>query len=221
MNGVNHLTNQPSPAAGCSAAAPPASATWPWPALLRGRRRAAAAGPARPQAAAFPAAGQAVIFLFMHGGPSQVDTFDPKPLLDATTASRSRSASRIRVPRHRQPARLALEVQKYGRAGTAGQRAVPARRATRRRPLRRPLAARLEPGPRRRPPQAAHRQRQLHPPEPRRWVSYGLGTENHDLPGFITLCPTLIHGGVQNYGVGLPARRLPGHLHRQPAHRRR
>ena len=29
----------------------------------------------------FPAKGKSVIFLFMHGGPSHLDTFDPKPLL--------------------------------------------------------------------------------------------------------------------------------------------
>src|SRR5947207_8565398 len=29
----------------------------------------------------FPAKAKAVIYLFMHGGPSQVDTFDPKPAL--------------------------------------------------------------------------------------------------------------------------------------------
>ena len=38
------------------------------------------------------------------------------------------------------------------------------------------------------------------------WVSYGLGTENRNLPSFITLNPTLGHGGVQNFGAGfLPA----------------
>ena len=30
----------------------------------------------------FPAKAKRVIFLFMHGGPSQVDTFDYKPLLE-------------------------------------------------------------------------------------------------------------------------------------------
>ena len=35
--------------------------------------------PRRPQ---FAAKAQSVIFLFMDGGPSQVDTFDPKPRLD-------------------------------------------------------------------------------------------------------------------------------------------
>ncbi|MCA9269073.1 MAG: DUF1501 domain-containing protein, partial [Planctomycetales bacterium] len=30
----------------------------------------------------FPAKAKSVIFLYMDGGPSQVDTFDPKPMLD-------------------------------------------------------------------------------------------------------------------------------------------
>lgn len=32
------------------------------------------------------------------------------------------------------------------------------------------------------------------------WISYGLGTENPDLPSFITINPSLGHGGVQNFG---------------------
>jgi hypothetical protein len=34
------------------------------------------------------------------------------------------------------------------------------------------------------------------------WIIYGLGTENQNLPGFITVCPTAAHGGPQNYGAG-------------------
>ncbi|MDC0935501.1 DUF1501 domain-containing protein, partial [Pirellulales bacterium] len=38
------------------------------------------------------------------------------------------------------------------------------------------------------------------------WISYGLGTENQNLPGFVTICPSSIHGGVNNYGSAfLPA----------------
>ena len=38
------------------------------------------------------------------------------------------------------------------------------------------------------------------------WLTYGLGTENQNLPGFITICPTLGHGGVQNWSSAfLPA----------------
>ena len=38
------------------------------------------------------------------------------------------------------------------------------------------------------------------------WITYGLGTENRNLPGFITICPTLAHGGVNNWSSAfLPA----------------
>ena len=38
------------------------------------------------------------------------------------------------------------------------------------------------------------------------WVDYGLGSENDDLPGFVSLCPSLGNGGPRNYGSGfLPA----------------
>ncbi len=38
------------------------------------------------------------------------------------------------------------------------------------------------------------------------WITYGLGTENQNLPGFVTICPTLAHGGVRNWGSAfLPA----------------
>ena len=32
------------------------------------------------------------------------------------------------------------------------------------------------------------------------WVFYGLGTENRDLPGFVTIKPPVILGGARNYG---------------------
>ena len=38
------------------------------------------------------------------------------------------------------------------------------------------------------------------------WVSYGLGTENANLPAFVTICPTLAHGGINNWNAAfLPA----------------
>ena len=40
------------------------------------------ADPMAPRATHFAAKAKNVIFLFMDGGPSQVDTFDPKPRLD-------------------------------------------------------------------------------------------------------------------------------------------
>ena len=40
-----------------------------------------AADPLAPKAPHFPAKAKRVIYLFLNGGPSQVDTFDPKPKL--------------------------------------------------------------------------------------------------------------------------------------------
>jgi hypothetical protein len=38
------------------------------------------------------------------------------------------------------------------------------------------------------------------------WLTYGLGSENEHLPAFVTICPTLAHGGVKNWGSAfLPA----------------
>jgi len=45
-------------------------------------RETAFAGALAPRTSHFPARAKHVIFLFMNGGPSQVDTFDPKPELD-------------------------------------------------------------------------------------------------------------------------------------------
>src|ERR1700724_3853747 len=43
----------------------------------------AAVDPLAPKSPMFPARAKRVIFLFMHGGPSSIDTFDPKPYLAA------------------------------------------------------------------------------------------------------------------------------------------
>src|ERR1019366_40391 len=38
------------------------------------------------------------------------------------------------------------------------------------------------------------------------WVLYGLGTENNNLPGFITICPSMANGGPRNWSNSfLPA----------------
>src|SRR6267154_5727156 len=50
--------------------------------LLSHLSGAAPANPLAPRTPHFPARAKRVIFLFMHGGPSAVDTFDPKERLD-------------------------------------------------------------------------------------------------------------------------------------------
>ena len=51
---------------------------------------AQAAGPLSPKPPMHPAKAKAVIMLFMEGGPSQVDTFDPKPALNQLHLSESK-----------------------------------------------------------------------------------------------------------------------------------
>ena len=48
---------------------------------LMSREADAADNPLAPKITPHTARARAVISLFMHGGPSQVDTFDPKPML--------------------------------------------------------------------------------------------------------------------------------------------
>src|SRR5438045_2063667 len=50
--------------------------------LLRREGQSATPGTNAPGAPHFPARAKHVIFLFMQGGPSHIDTFDPKPLLN-------------------------------------------------------------------------------------------------------------------------------------------
>ncbi|MFN9943949.1 MAG: DUF1501 domain-containing protein, partial [bacterium] len=50
--------------------------------LLDSEVSAASVNPLTAKQPHFPAKAKRVIFLLMKGGPSQVDTFDPKPLLD-------------------------------------------------------------------------------------------------------------------------------------------
>ena len=47
------------------------------------------------------------------------------------------------------------------------------------------------------------------------WVTYGLGSENQNLPGFIVLCPGRpADAGKPELAIGVSSRRLPGDAHR-------
>ncbi|HLK56010.1 MAG TPA: DUF1501 domain-containing protein [Chthonomonadaceae bacterium] len=60
----------------------------------RAEPKPAALNPMAPKPSHFPARAKSVIFLFMDGGPSQVDTFDPKPRL----AKENGEAIKMQVP---------------------------------------------------------------------------------------------------------------------------
>ena len=165
------------------------------------------ANPLLPRPAHFPAKAKRVIFLFMHGGPSQVDTFDYKPLLQRDDGkplpfARPRVVSAETGNLLGSPFRF----RQHGRSGLWTSELFPhvgdvmdelCMIYSMNGSNSRHGGALLE----------------LHTgsdtfvrPSMGSWITYGLGTENQNLPGFITICPTLTHGGVNNYSSAfLPA----------------
>jgi hypothetical protein len=153
--------------------------------------------PVAPKPPQFPAKAKRVIFLFMQGAPSHVDTFDYKPKLTADTGKPGLKGT------------LLGSQWKFDRAGKSGL-----------------YISELFPDVARHADDMcilngmytdnpAHPQAtiQLHTgtarfvrPSMGAWVLYGLGTVNQNLPGFITINPPPGVGGAQNYGSGfLPA----------------
>ena len=173
--------------------------------LAAGERRPVE--PLAPKAPHFPARAKRVIFLFMHGGPSQVDTFDYKSKLIADTGKPLPFAKpRVVSSPTGNLLRSPWEFKQHGKSGAWVSDLFPHLAEcvddlcfikSMHGSNSRHGGALLE----------------LHTgsdtfvrPSMGSWVTYGLGTENCDLPGFVTICPTLTHGGVNNYSSGfLPA----------------
>jgi hypothetical protein len=170
----------------------------------------AAAGPVNPLAVRppmFPARAKRVIFLFMHGGPSQVDTFDPKPLLTRDHGKPFPHAKpRVQFAQTGNLLKSPWEFKKYGQSGIEVSDLFPHVGSC----VDDLCVIRSMHG-----DNTAHGGAllQMHTgsdtfvrPSMGSWITYGLGTENQSLPGFITICPTLGHGGVQNWSSAfLPA----------------
>lgn len=148
-----------------------------------------------------------VIFLCMRGGPSHVDTFDYKPML---AKHEGKSAGTVAQGLNNQKGRkLMSSPWKFQPRGDSGlpisdlypQLAQHAddlcliNGAWTDIPNHPQALVQLHTG-----------QFQFVRPSVGSWVLYGLGTENQDLPGFITIKPPSRLGGAQNYGSAfLPA----------------
>src|SRR3989442_1622700 len=174
--------------------------------LLAETARVAAAAdnnPLAPRPPHFPPRAKRIIFLFMPGGPSQVDTFDPKPLLarDRDKAVPTPAAEGVTMA----PAKLLAspwEFKKHGDSGVEISSLFPqVANFADDLCIIRSLHTNGQ----------AHGQAimKLHTgsenqvrPSMGAWVLYGLGTENQNLPGFITISPPTAIGGPQAYGRG-------------------
>ncbi|MBC8356033.1 MAG: DUF1501 domain-containing protein [Planctomycetes bacterium] len=140
-----------------------------------------------------PATAKRVIFLCMRGGPSQMETFDYKPRLNAADGMPSRNENQKYFGSQ-------WKFQRYGGSGTAVSDLLPhtARLADDLCVINsmhtdsNEHAAALT--------QLHTGTVQFHRPSIGSWVLYGLGTENQDVPGFISIKPPVILGGARNYG---------------------
>jgi len=171
---------------------------------------AAAAGRADPLAPRLPhfaPRAKRVIFLFMHGGPSQVDTFDYKPLL-ARDHGKPLPFAKPRVVSAETGNLLQSpwKFKQYGQSGAWVSDLFPHVGSV----VDDLCMIRSMHGSNSRHGGALL---ELHTgsdtfvrPSMGSWITYGLGTENRDLPGFVTVCPTLTHGAENNYSSAfLPA----------------
>lgn len=144
--------------------------------------------PLAPRAPHFAPKVKRVIHLFMNGGPSQVDTFDPKPMLTqyhGQPLPSSLSTERKTGAAYKSP----FSFQKYGQSGIEVSEIFPhvakhvddlcvIRSMHANVPNHEPSLMLLNCG-----------DQQKERPSMGSWVLYGMGTENQNLPGFIVMCP--------------------------------
>ncbi|HUE74595.1 MAG TPA: DUF1501 domain-containing protein [Pirellulaceae bacterium] len=155
----------------------------------------------------FPARAKRIIFLFMKGGPSHVDTFDPKPLLTRDDGQPLPFAKpRVQFAPTNNLLASPWKFAQHGASGIPVSELFPhvARRVDDlclihsvhgTNPAHGGAVLKLHTG-----------SDNFVRPSIGSWVSYGLGTENGDLPAFVTICPTLAHGGINNWSSAfLPA----------------
>jgi len=155
----------------------------------------------------FPARAKRVIFLFMHGGPSHVDLFDYKPALtrhEGQALPFPERAVQFAERGHVMPSPWSFrQVGQSGHWMSSLWKHLPSvadeicmlHSLCETNVAHGGACMKLHTG-----------SESLLRPSVGAWMSYGLGSENQNLPAFVTLCPTSLHGGVDNFGAAfLPA----------------
>ena len=145
--------------------------------------------PLAPKQAHYPAKAKHVVHLFMNGGPSQVDTFDPKPMLDKYHG-KPLPETNLRTERKTGAAmRSPFKFKKHGQSGIEVSELFEntamhvddmciIRSMHADVPNHEPSLMLMNCGDGR-----------LPRPSFGSWVTYGLGSENKNLPGFVVMCP--------------------------------
>ncbi len=144
--------------------------------------------PLAPKLPPMKAKAKRVIFLFMNGGPSQVDTFDPKPALEKYAGK----PIPLHLPTERKTGAAfpsPFGFKKYGQSGIEVSDIFPnvakhvddmvvIRSMHADVPNHEPSLMLMNCG-----------EARMVRPSMGSWVLYGLGTENQNLPGYVAMCP--------------------------------
>lgn len=166
----------------------------------------AASGTKRTKGLHFGARARNVIFLFLHGGVSHVDTFDPKPKLTEMDGKALPFDRPLQFDETGNLMKSPWAFRRYGQSGMPVSDLFPhvGSVVDEIAFIRSMHVEQVDHG-------GAILQLNTGSavfPRPSlgSWVVYGLGTENQNLPGFVSLSPPTIHGAKQNYGSAfLPA----------------
>jgi hypothetical protein len=172
----------------------------------------AADNPLAPKPPHSPAKAKAVIHLFMHGGVSHVDTFDPKPELnkrngETISAETAKGLKTSRIDFAKAPVRGSpWKFQRYGQCGMEISELFPgiASKADEIALIRSCYGDAFDHAP-------AMYLRNSGSQFPGRpclgsWVTYGLGSENQNLPAFVVMSDGAMKSGPSVYNAGfLPA----------------
>jgi len=145
--------------------------------------------PMLPKRPHFPGKAKAVIHLFMNGGPSHVDTFDPKPALRRYSGqnlptenlrTERRTGAAFPSPYQFRPyGQSGIEVSEiFSNVGECIDDICVIRSMQAEVPNHEPSLMLMNCG-----------EARLVRPSFGSWVTYGLGTENQNLPGFLAMCP--------------------------------
>ncbi len=175
--------------------------------LLNGKVTAAPANPLVARQPHFAPRAKRVIFLFMQGGVSHVDSFDYKPLLakkNGQTLAFDDARVIAKTGKRGSSQKLMKELWKFRQRGECGRWASDlfpemAQHVDKMCMLHSMHTEGVAHGP---------ATLFLHTgatnfvrPSMGSWINYGLGSESDDLPGFISICPSPGNGGARNYGT--------------------
>ncbi|MCA9248272.1 MAG: DUF1501 domain-containing protein [Planctomycetales bacterium] len=168
--------------------------------LCQNKSWAATGSPLAPKPTHHPARAKRVIFVFMQGGPSHVDTFDHKPMLAKHDGEKiDFFNARSRVVRKEPVMKSPWKFRPYGECGHMCSELFPEiaqhvddlcfiHSMQTEGVAHGPATLFLHTG-----------ATNLIRPSVGAWVTYGLGTANQSLPGFITINPPPTKGGPRNY----------------------